>query len=347
MMNNTNLCAVKQQHMFTAVLFCLVLLLGLFLNVFSMWVFCCRMPEWKAGTVLQFHLAISDVIVCPLGPVIVLYFAQGKYFWDTFWRVTCRLKIILMTVHFYGSIFFLTLISIHRYVSVVYHHQDSRMKQKDFVHKLCLGVWVAVFLKGILLVSFFDSSSNNGNITICLYIHQGQTTEMCFAINFILVIFGFLIPFTVSVVCYSRLVWSVSGISVCHPKGKLIKRKSHKMVTACLVIFGLCFMPMNVVRIAMVVVKFFFPKNCDLLDGVEVAYFVTWIVSLINCSLDPLIYCFASQKFTKAVRSSLRKIRVHIQTARQDAEEDSGLTTHVRPATGTITGKRMTMTDTR
>ncbi|XP_076854324.1 lysophosphatidic acid receptor 6-like [Brachyhypopomus gauderio] len=337
-------CQVEPQHMFVPVVVCLVLMLGLFLNIFSMWVFWCRTPQWKAGTVLQFHLAISDVIVCPLAPLIVVYFVQEQQ--QILTRPICWLKIILITVHFYGSILFLTLISIHRYVSVVYHSQDSRMKQKDFVQKLCLAVWVAMLLNGMLSAFLLDSNSTTENITLCSAFHLGQNTDLYFAFNFIIIVLGFLIPFTVLVVCYSRLVRSVSGISVCHQKGKLIKSKSRKMVTICLVIFGLCFMPTNVIRIVTIVVKKWFPNKCTILLHVETAYYVAWIFSLVNCCLDPLIYCFASQKFTKALRSSLRKIGVGVRTARQDIEQDSGLTTHIDPAAGTIKRETMAFTDT-
>lgn len=333
-------CTVKPQPYSISVLICLVLILGFFLNIFSMWVFKFRTPEWKSGTVLQFHLAISDLIICPLAPFLTVYFALGDWI---FGSLMCHLKIILLTGHFFGSIFFLTLISIHRYISVVCHSQEFRMKQKDFVKKLCLGVWAVVLIKGVVC-SVLLVPNAEGNQTLCLSIHQESNTELYFVANFILVIPGFLIPFTISLVCYSRLVRSMSSINLCHQKGKLIKSKSCKMVAVCLLIFGLCFTPMNVMRTILVVVKKFYPEHCRLLLQVETLYYVSWILSSANCCLDPLIYCFASQNFTSAFRSSLRKIGVRIQTTNEDLELDSALTTHVTPTPRTI--KRGTMTNT-
>lgn len=324
--NTSTSCPVVSQDISIAVLLCLVLLLGLFLNIFSVWVFIRRIPKWKSGTILQFHLAISDAIICPLAPFIAVYFAQGGN-WP-FGSLMCRIKIALLTVHFYGSILFLTLISIHRYMSVVCHSQGSCMKQKDFVKKLCAGVWLFVLIKGAVYISLLDISKV-GNHTLCLSIHQRENTEVYFAINFILLIPGFLVPFSISLFCYIRLARSVSSINVCHQKGKLIKSKSHKMVAVCLVIFGLCFLPMNVVRTVVVVVKKYFGSNCDLLVQVETAYYVSWILSSSNCCLDPLIYCFSSQNFTKAIRSSLRKIGVRMQAPHEDQERDSALNTHI------------------
>ncbi|XP_053084720.1 lysophosphatidic acid receptor 6 [Pangasianodon hypophthalmus] len=336
----TTACSVESQPAPISVLICLVLGLGLLLNIFSMWVFKYRTPEWKSGTVLQFHLAVSDLMLCPLAPFLTVYFALGQW---PFGSLMCRLKIILLVTHFYGSIFFLTLISIHRYISVVYHSQEFRMKQKDFVKKLCVGVWAVVLIKGVVCSLVLDTSTE-GNRTLCLSIHQETYIEVYFFTNFTLLLPGFLIPFTISLVCYSRLVRSMSGINICHQKGKLMKSKSLKMVAVCLLIFGLCFTPVNVIRTIIVVVKKFYPTHRCLLLQIETSYYVSWILSSANCCLDPLIYCFASQNFKTAFRSSLRKIGVRFQTAREDIEHDSALTTHVNPTLRTIQKGNMSIT---
>ncbi|XP_015462741.3 lysophosphatidic acid receptor 6-like [Astyanax mexicanus] len=309
-------CPMEPKHISIAIVLCMILLLGLLLNIFSVWVFMCRMPKWKPGTILQFHLAVSDAAICPLAPFIMVYFAKGGN-WP-FGNFMCRLKIALLTTHFYGSILFLTLISVYRYVSVVYHRQDSRLKQKDFVKKLCAGVWLFVLVKGAVCAALIGESTV-GNQTVCLNIHQTNNINVYFAMNLIFFIPGFLVPFSISLYCYIRLARSVSTINICHQKGKRIKSKSYKMVAICLVIFGLCFLPMNVVRTVVVVVKKYFSGNCDLLSKVETAYYVSWVLSSANCCLDPLIYCFSSENFTKAVRSSLRKIGVRIQTPQEDS----------------------------
>lgn len=332
-------CSVAPQPSFIYVPICLVLIFGFVLNIFCMWIFKYRTPAWKSGTVLQFHLAISDLVICPLAPFLTVYFALGEWI---FGSLMCHLMIILLASHFFGSIFFLTLISIHRYTSVVCHSQEFRMKQKEFVKKLCLGVWVFVLIEGVVC-SVLLVPKEEGNQTLCLSIHQDSNTEIYFVANLILVIAGFLIPFTVSLICYSRLVKSMSSINLCHQKGKLIKSKSCRMVAVCLLIFGLCFTPMNAIRTVLVVVKKFYPEHCHLLLQVETSYYVCWVLSSANCCLDPLIYCFASQNFTAAFRSSLRKIGVRFQKTREDLELDSALTTHAMPTPMSIK-RRMSRT---
>lgn len=320
-------CSEQRQPVFIPVLICLVFVLGLLLNIFSIWVFVYRTPEWKSGTVLQFHLAISDLIFCLLAPFLTVYFALGQW---PFGSLMCQLKIIVLAAHYFGSIFFLTLISIHRYISVVYHSQEFRMKQKDFVQKLCIGVWAIVLITGVVFNALLNTDEK-GNYTLCLSIHQESNIDVYFVTNFILLIFGFLIPFMISLVCYSRLVRSMSSINICHQKGKLMKSKSRKMVAVCLLIFGLCFLPLNVIRTVIVVIKKFHLTHCSLLLQMELLFYIIWVLSSANCCLNPLIYCFTSQNFTAAFRSSLRQIGVRFQPTRQDTEHDSVPSTHEIP----------------
>lgn len=127
-------------------------------------------------TVLQFHLVLSDA-------------------------VATLVMIALLIIHSYGSILFLTFISVHRYVAVVHDKRSSCMKPKGFVQKFGCYFW----LKG-WLVFFFGTQAKVGNRTHCLSIHQVRYIEVYFVINFILLTLGVLLAFSVSLTYYIQLV---------------------------------------------------------------------------------------------------------------------------------------------
>ncbi|XP_020496787.1 P2Y purinoceptor 4 [Labrus bergylta] len=290
-------CLGESQHVSIPCLMCLVFLLSFLLNTFSLWVFCCRMPSWTAGTTLQFHLAVSDAIAIPVTPMMAVYFAMGNN-WP-FGRFLCQVKIALLSSHIYGSTVFLTLISFHRYAAVVHYNRSSCIKQKQFVRKLCAGVWCALLIQSLIYAFVLPLSNNNQ----CLSIHQKNLTDSYFLINFILLIFGFLFPFLMSAVCYGRLANTLTRLNISTAKGLRVKEKSQRMIGMCLLIFGLCFLPLNVMRTIAVVLKKYFPQHCYVLLKVETAYYASWILIGVNSCLDPLLYCFGSQKFLDASRS--------------------------------------------
>lgn len=300
-------CSPEPQHVSLAVILCLVYLLGLLLNGFSLWVFTCRVHKWNSGAVLQFNLAISDAIITPLTPLMAVYFAMDSNW--IFGNFACQLKIAVLSIHFNGSVIFLTLISIHRYMTVVHFKRSSLIKRKTFVKKLCAGIWCFLIIIGIIYGCLLPvtTEENHGQ---CLSIHQTTLTNAYFIINFVIFFFWCILPLSISVFCYSRLASSLSRININSVQGQSVKNKSLRMIGICLVIFGLCFLPLNIVRTIGVVVKKYHPKRCRLLLQLQTAYYVCYILAGINCCLDPLIYFFGSRNFIIALRRSLRVVGV-------------------------------------
>lgn len=298
--NSTFHCQGENQHFALTFFLCLVFFIGFLLNIFSLWVFCCRFPCWTSGTTLQFHLALSDAIATPVTPMMAVYFAMGND-WP-FGRFLCQVKIALLSSHFYGSTIFLTLISIHRYTTVVHFNRSCCIKRKAFVRKLCGFVWGLLLIQALIFAFLLPPSKEKGN-SHCLSIHQRNLTDFYFIINFFLFIFGFLLPFSVSAVCYSRLANKLTNLKSDTAKGLKVKLKSQRMIGVCLLIFGVCFLPLNVVRTLGVVLKKFYPRECSLLQQIETTYYTTWILAGVNSCLDPVLYCFGSQNFRDAFHS--------------------------------------------
>ncbi|XP_053181587.1 lysophosphatidic acid receptor 6-like [Scomber japonicus] len=301
--NNSNYsesCVGENQHASITILMCLVFFLGFLINTFSIWVFCCRFSHLTTGTMLQLNLALTDAIATPVTPMMAVYFAMGND-WP-FGGFLCKVKITLLSTHFYGSTIFLTLISVHRYMAVVHFNKSSCMKRKEFIRKLCAGVWSLLLIKALVYAIVLPSTKEGGH-SQCLSIHQKSLTNVYFILNFFLFIFGFLIPFLVSVVCYGRLANTLTRLNISTDKGLKVKLKSQRMIAVCLMIFGLCFLPLNIIRTVGVIIKKYYPQHCRLLLRTETAYYASWILAGVNSCLDPVLYCFGSQNFRDAFRS--------------------------------------------
>uniref|UniRef100_A0A8C2KEA6 G-protein coupled receptors family 1 profile domain-containing protein n=2 Tax=Cyprinus carpio TaxID=7962 RepID=A0A8C2KEA6_CYPCA len=302
---NGSACGPEPQHISLAVIISLVYLLSLLLNGFSLWVFTCRIHKWNSGAVLQFNLALSDAIITPITPLIAAYFAMDNNW--IFGKFACQLKIAVLSIHFNGSVIFLTLISIHRYVFVVHFNRSSLLKRKVFVKKLCVGIWCFLIIIGSFCGWLLPVTTEESHEQ-CLSIHQTTLTDAYFIINFVIFFFWCILPLTISIFCYSRLASSVSRININSFKGQSVKTKSMRMIGICLFIFGLCFLPLNVVRTIGLVVKKYHSTKCRLMLQLETAYYACYILAGINCCLDPLIYFFGSRNFIEAFRTSLRLV---------------------------------------
>ncbi|KAK7933268.1 hypothetical protein WMY93_004164 [Mugilogobius chulae] len=304
-MNNSSdfgTCLPTAQPIAIPVLMCVVCFTGFLLNAFSLWVFCCRMSSWSAGTVLQFNLALSDAVGIPVSPLMAAYFALGND-WP-FGTVLCTVKIALLSSQFLGSSIFLTLISVHRYTAVVHFNKSCRMKNKSFIKKLCAAVWLFLFAHS-LAYGFAIPSTKVGKITQCISFSQRSLTNSFFVLSCVLVCIGFLLPLSISGTCYIRVTNALTRLNNITPKSFKIKLKSQRMIRMCLVIFGVCFLPMNVIRTTSVAVLKFssLSTQCQVIPYLQTAYYASWVVAGLNCCLDPLLYYFGSQNFRDAVPS--------------------------------------------
>lgn len=317
-LNSSNVsgpCQDEAPHASIITLMLLIFFLGFLLNVFSLWAFCCRFPTWTSGTLLQFHLAISDAMATPVIPMMAVYFAKGNVW--RFGHFLCQVKIALLSCHFCGSTVFLMLISIHRYISVVHFNRSSYLKQKNFVRKLCAGIWCGLLIQALIYGIILPPTKVGGEYK-CLSVYQAKLTDILFVINFIHFIVSFLLPFFVSAVCYGRLALTLTSLNINSAKGLKVKVKSQRMIGVCLLIFGVCLLPLNVIRTVGIVSKKYYPGHCRLLARMETIYYVSWIFAGVNTCLDPLLYCFGSQNFRDAFGSF--RIRQRDITNKSDSE---------------------------
>ncbi|XP_043913801.1 P2Y purinoceptor 4-like [Protopterus annectens] len=301
---NISDCSSNSMHISVPCSLIAILVAGCILNSVSLWIFFFRIKKWKTGVILQFNLALTDAIMMPAAPFMIVYFMLDGH-WP-FPQIFCQLKVFLMSTHLYGSIYFLMLISMHRYVVVVRYKKKSILKDPVAIKRICIVVWTVLFVQGLPLFIFLKTSMINNSIK-CLNIHQNEMTTLFFIYNTLFLLPSFLFPFLVSLVCYSIL-----GCFICKKKpvkDKAVHTKSLQMITVSLIIFLICFAPLSITRTVGVVIKMWFPSFCEVLLKVEMGYYISWTLTAANCCLDPILYCFASETFSAQFRTSLKNIK--------------------------------------
>ncbi|KAM5145492.1 P2Y purinoceptor 4-like [Mantella aurantiaca] len=266
---------------------------GFALNCISLWIFWFKVKPWNSMVILQFNLAISDAIITPAAPLLVIYYITDHW---TFGLFLCQLKVFLLSTHTYGSIYFLSLISMHRYFTVVPNPKWQVFNGKPFITKLCLSVWGCLLCQGIPFFFALKTSEVHG-VEKCLSIHQTEQAVLFFAWNWVILFTGLLIPFSITLVCYALLIRYILKVNPMNSLSKVMVSRSVQTILVSLIIFIICYVPCHITRSIAVTITVFFPASCSLLESVEVAFYITWIMSGTNCYMDPILYCFSSDKF--------------------------------------------------
>ncbi|XP_078406415.1 P2Y purinoceptor 4-like [Cetorhinus maximus] len=298
-------CKSEKLGAFIPIFLSLVFSMGFILNSISLWIFWFCIKKWSAGMVLQFNLALADAIITPAAPFMIVYFSLSHW---PFGQFLCQLKVFLLSANMYGSIYFLTLISIHRYFTVVHCTKKSILKEKKFVKIICAGVWVLLFAQGFPFFFVLKTTEMN-NTTHCLSIYQNELVVLYFVWNTVILFTGCIIPFFASIICYTLLASFIVKLNSNQLNRKNMKMKSMQMILVSLAIFMICFLPVHVSRTFGITLQFLYPDQCQSLSIVELVYYKCLALSSSNCCLDPLLYFFASKKFKESLSSIVSSIR--------------------------------------
>ncbi|MEE6511102.1 hypothetical protein FKM82_017447 [Ascaphus truei] len=329
---NVTTCQPQKIHAFIPIFLSFVFCIGFIMNCISLYIFWFRIKQWNSTMILQFNLAISDAIITPAAPLIIIYSLTDHWTFGTFF---CQFKVFLLSAHMYGSIYFLTLISIHRYFTVVHNVKRTVLTRNSFITKVCLVVWGCLCLQGFPFFFTMKTSDVHG-ATKCLSFHQTELAILFFVWNWVIIFSGLLIPFGITIVCYSLLSKYILKVNPMNSHSQVMMSKSIQTIGVSLVIFIICYVPVHITRTMGVTVKLFFPSYCSLLERVEVAYYITWMLSGTNCCMDPILYCFASEKFKKIFMNSF----VYMRCFRKDQPDtmDNALNVQVESGSGTASG---------
>ncbi|XP_068105936.1 lysophosphatidic acid receptor 6-like [Hyperolius riggenbachi] len=286
-------CQPQPINPFIPIFLSFIFFTGFVLNCISLWIFWFKVKQWNAMVVLQFNLAISDAVVTPAVPLLITYGLTDQWSFGVF---LCQFKVFILSIHVYGSIYFLTLISIHRYFSVTRNVKRKALTRKPCIKKLCLIIWSLLMCQGIPSFFFLKTSEIRG-VTKCFNIHETEKTNVMFVWTWVSIMFGLLIPLSVMLACYSLLIRHLIRVKPMNTLSKIMLSKSVLTIFVSLIIFIICYIPSNIARVVAVTIAWISLGYCSLLENAEDAFNISATIVGINCSMDPILYCFASDKY--------------------------------------------------
>lgn len=268
-----------------AVVNVIIAVLGLGGNSLVIWICACKMKK-TVITTWYISLAISDFMFCLLLPLDVFYAITSHW---PFGAALCKLTSSALFLNMYSSVFLLMLISTDRCVMIlfpVWSHNHRSVKK-------ALAVVVLMWLISALLTTpnlIFKQVIQHGSITQCYsdYMHRSKHQ----AVAIVRFICGFLIPFTVIVICCSVLVAKLRGLT-------LRSTRPYKLMVALILSFFLCWLPYHT----------FVLLELDLqnhsLDVVHNGLKVGATLAAANSFLSPILYVFAGNDFKRTLKRSL------------------------------------------
>ncbi|XP_028647477.1 P2Y purinoceptor 1-like [Erpetoichthys calabaricus] len=264
--------------------------------------------NWKRlGSINMFvlNLGVADLLYVFTLPFLVHYYATHRH-WP-FGPSFCKMTRFCFNLNLYGSIGFLTCISVYRYLGIV--HPMEVMGRIRSYHTLCICalVWILVIavispdlyfdktLPGLSNGSCYDTTTND-YISAYLYYSLVWTT------------LGFCVPLVIILGCYGHIAIVLSRNKNVEPP---LKQKCLRLVVILVVLFVVCFIPYHVLRNWNLRTRILqLQGQCKPAFGrIYISYQVSRGLASINSAFNPLVYLITNDDFQTRVSEFSQRAR--------------------------------------
>lgn len=146
-----------------SVVYSVVFVLGLITNCAALFVFCFRMKMRNETTMFMTNLALSDLVFVFTLPFKVFYNVNRHW---PFGDGLCKVSGTAFITNIYGSMLFLTCISVDRFLAIVYPFRSRSIRTRRNAALVCAAVWLTIVGGGIS-VTFFSTINSTNRATTC------------------------------------------------------------------------------------------------------------------------------------------------------------------------------------
>uniref|UniRef100_A0A4W4ET40 Free fatty acid receptor 1 n=1 Tax=Electrophorus electricus TaxID=8005 RepID=A0A4W4ET40_ELEEL len=304
-----------QQCLLLLLVYIFTFLLGLPANVLAFCTFCRKVRRKPAPIdILLLNLTISDLIFLAFLP-----FKMKEAFDNMIWTLPdflCPLSSFMFFSTIYTSTFFLTAVSVERYLGVAFPFRYSLNRRPRYAVIASMFFWLVgtmnlsiVYIVPLIPSSSGDDRSLETNDTVhqpsgqkCYSNFTMEQLDILLPVRLELFLVLFCVPFLICCFCYINFIRILSRLPHI---GRRRKLRAIGLAMGTLVVFAVCFGPYNVSHAVGFVLK-------EDEDWRELAL----ISSTLNTCLDPIIFYFSSAAVRSTISGFIKGVREKVHVLR-------------------------------
>ncbi|KAM4533611.1 type-1 angiotensin II receptor A [Odontesthes bonariensis] len=300
-------CGMSGNHEFIFTLVPIVyscnFVIGIIGNSMVVAVIYCYMKLKTVANIFVLNLAISDLTFLITLPMWATFTATG-YHWP-FGGFLCKTSAGLVIFNLYTSIFFLTALSIDRYLAIVHPMRSRRFRTVVYARITCVVIWLFAFLLSVPTaltrdVHNIEISKN----TVCAILHPTienakRLKELLLAIGLMKSLLGFLVPFVIIITCYCLIGRTLLRAKHIQKSSRSRDDEVLHMLAAAVLAFFLCWVPHQVFHLMQVLTQLILGENCTIIEIIDTAMPFTICIAYFNSCVNPIVYGFVGHNFRK------------------------------------------------
>lgn len=279
------------------ILYVNIFILGIFGNVLVCFVVARNRQMHTVTNLFITNLALSDILLCMLAvPFTPLYTFLGGW---VFGKTLCHLVPYAQAVSVYISTLTLTSIAIDRFLVIIYpFHPRMRI---EICTAIIVGIWVIALLVTLPYGLYMQLELELQLNTLCEEHWPSEPFRKVF--SSLTSILQFVVPFFVIAFCYVCVSIKLNNRAKSKPGSKTSKReeadrerkrRTNRMLIAMVTIFGVSWLPLNIVN----VVNDFYSPASDW-TYYRLCFFMTHCLAMSSTCYNPFLYAWLNDNFRK------------------------------------------------
>ncbi|XP_074857512.1 chemerin-like receptor 2 [Carettochelys insculpta] len=286
---------ISVAHGISLTLCSMAFLLGVPGNAIVIWFMGFKWDK-SVSTLWFLNLAIADFIFVLFLPLYITYVAMG-FHWP-FGKWLCKINSFIALLNMFASVFFLTFISLDRYLRLVHPVSSNKHRTLRNTHILSVIIWISAAIIGAPALYFRDITTIH-NFTICYNNFHPHDKDLILIRHNIFIwvrfVCGYLFPLLTMVLCYSFLILKVKRRTM------LTSSRLFWTILAVIVAFFVCWTPYHVFTVLEISAH----HNVHLHDLLVSGIPISTGLAFINSCLNPILYVLISKKFQTRVRATI------------------------------------------
>ncbi|XP_044538658.1 neuropeptides B/W receptor type 1 [Gracilinanus agilis] len=256
-----------------------------------------RAPRMKTVTNLFIlNLAIADELFTLVLPINIADYLLLQW---PFGELMCKLIISIDQYNTFSSLYFLTVMSIDRYLVVLATIQSRKMAYRTYraAKVVSLAVWFLVTLIVLPFTIFAQLYEEQGRLQCVLVFPQPENFWWKISRIYTLIL-GFAIPVSTICILYSIMLCRLRAMQL-DSNAKALDRAKKRVTLMVLVILVVCLFCWTPYHLSTIVALTMDIPQTPVIIGVS--YFITSL-SYANSCLNPFLYAFLDDNFRRSFR---------------------------------------------
>uniref|UniRef100_A0A8C8VEA7 Neuropeptides B and W receptor 2 n=1 Tax=Pelusios castaneus TaxID=367368 RepID=A0A8C8VEA7_9SAUR len=260
-----------------------------------------KAPKMKTVTnMFILNLAIADDLFTLVLPINI---AEHLLHYWPFGEILCKIILSIDHYNIFSSIYFLTVMSIDRYLVVLATVRSKRMPHRTYraARIVSLCIWALVTIIVLPFIIFANVYVNELEIKGCGLNFPKPERFWFKASRIYTLILGFVIPVSTICILYTMMLYKLRNMHL-NSNAKALDKAKKKVTIMVFIVLAVCLFCWTPFHLSTIVALTTDLAQTSLVIGIS--YFITSL-SYANSCLNPFLYAFLDDSFRKSFRKML------------------------------------------